>query len=145
MSHRWIGAIVSVVAIVATAWPVVLDPVRGDDFPLSTYPMFAMKRRTRQSFEYAVALTAHDERRRLRPHHVANREVMQARMAFQHAVKARTLPALCTRIAARVAADPALLDVTTIRIVRGTHDALDFLVRGVRGAERTLHTCAVPR
>ncbi len=145
MSQRLVGAVVSVVAVLATAYPVVLDPIRGDSFPLSTYPMFAVARPTKQSFDYAVALTATGERRRIRPRHVANHEVMQARMAFHHASRGKTLPALCARIAGRVAADPALADVVTIRIVRGTHDALDLLVRGVRGPERTLHECEVPR
>jgi hypothetical protein len=145
VSHRLVGIVVSVLAIAATAFPVVLDPVKGDSFPLSTYPMFAMKRATKQSFEYAVALTETGERRRIRPRHVANHEVMQARMTFQHAVRDKTLPALCERIAARVARDPKLADVATIRIVRGTHDALDFLIRDVRGPERTLQECRVKR
>jgi hypothetical protein len=33
----------------------------------------------------------------------------------------------------------------TVKIVTGTHDAVDFLVRGVRGKEVERTHCAVPR
>ena len=145
--QRLVGALVSLLAVVATAWPVTSDPLRGDDFPLSTYPMFAAKRGTTHSFEYAVGWTAAParERRTITPAHVANAEVMQARVAFMTAVRKRTLPELCRRIAARVAGDRALDDVVEIEIVRGRHDALDYLVRDLRGPERRLHRCEVPR
>lgn len=145
MHPRLVGAVVSVVAIVATASPVLRRPARDDSFPLSTYPMFAFSRPLKQTFEYAVGYTDAGERRTIRPRHVANAEVMQAIMTFASAVRRRAVPELCDRIAARVAADPALADVTTVQIVRGTHDALAFLVHGERGPERQLATCAVPR
>jgi hypothetical protein len=145
--HRLVGAIVSVVALVATTWPVVLDPKKpgNDGFPLSTYPMFASKRKLTQTFTYAVAWTADHERRRIRPRHVANMEVMQANMAFANAKREKRLPALCASIAARVGADAALTDVARIEIVTGTHHALEFLLEDKRGAERVLETCEVPR
>ncbi len=145
MSYRIVGAIVSVVAIVATACPLARDPARGDSFPLSTYPMFATRRPPTQSFEYAVAWTAAGERRTVKPRHVANNEVMQARTTFSNARRQGRLAELCTRIAGRVGADRDLDDVVRIDIVAGTHHAIDFLVRGVRGKERTLTSCAVPR
>lgn len=145
MHHRWIGAIVSVVVLVAVAAPVVLDPKKpaNDGFPLSTYPMFASKRKLSQRFTYAVAWTADGERRRVRPRHVANAEVMQATMTFARASSQKRLPALCTSIAGRVAADGELADVVRITIVSGTHDAIRFLLHDERGAERTLAECAV--
>jgi hypothetical protein len=79
------------------------------------------------------------------PRHVANHEVMQARTTFSHARRQGRLPDLCKRIAGRVGADRTLDDVVRIDIVTGTHHALDFLVRGVRGRERTLTSCAVTR
>lgn len=146
MNHRRVGLVVSVVAIVATAWPVLRDPGKGDDFPLSTYPMFTTKDRGReQTFEYAVGWTAAGERRTIRPEHVAHGEVMQARMAFDIARRKRTRRELCARIAGRVARDGDLRDVVRIEIVSGRHHPLDFLVRGVRGPERALHRCDVPR
>lgn len=147
MNHRLVGAIVSILLIAMTVEPVIRDPRKAadDDFPLSTYPMFATRRKLTQTFTYAVAWTADGERRRVRPRHVANAEVMQAVTAFGHAQAEGRLPALCDSIAARVAADAALTDVARIEIVRGTHHALDFLVDGKRGPERRLVECAVPR
>jgi hypothetical protein len=142
---RIVGAVVSIIVIALVAAPVFDDPVKGDDFPLSTYPMFAYKRGTEHTFEYAIAWTADGERRAVKPRHVANNEVMQARVAFSSAVGKRTLPQLCERIAGRVAKDRALDDVVRIEIVRGRHDAIAFLVRGERGTEKRLHECQVPR
>jgi hypothetical protein len=136
---------VSVLVIALTAAPVLEDPVKGDDFPLSTYPMFAYKRGTKHTFEYAIGWTAENERRTIKPRHVANNEVMQARTTFSTAVSKRTLPQLCERIAGRVARDRALADVVRVEIVRGTHDSIGYLVRGERGPERRLHECPVPR
>lgn len=141
--YRLVGAIVSIVAIAATAAPVLLDPVKGDSFPLSTYPMFASRRPLTQSFEYAVGFTAAGERRTIKPRHVANNEIMQARTTFSKARREGRLPQLCERIAGRVGADRALDDVVRIDIVTGTHHAIDYLVHGVRGKERTLTSCAV--
>lgn len=143
--HRVVGAVVSIVVIALTAAPVFEDTVKGDDFPLSTYPMFAYKRGGSHSLEYAIGWTEAGERRTIKPRHVANAEVMQARTAFSSAVSKRTLPQLCERIAGRVARDPKLADVVRIEIVRGTHDAIGYLVRGERGKERRLHECRVPR
>lgn len=143
--ERWVGIVVSVGLIAATALPVVRDPTRGDSFPLSTYPMFAAKKSTRMSFEYGIAWFADGSRREVEPGHVSNGEVMQARMSFQTAVRRRTLPALCARIAERVAADPDFAGAVRIELVRGTHDALAYLVGGVRGPEKRLHQCEVPR
>lgn len=143
--QRAVGAVVSILVIALTAAPVLKNPVKDDDFPLSTYPMFAYKRGTRHSFEYAIGWTADGQRRTIKPRHVANNEVMQARTTFSTAVSKRTLPQLCQRIAGRVARDRDLADVVRIEIVRGTHDSVDYLVGGARGPERRLLECQVPR
>jgi len=140
---RVVGAAVSIAAIALVLGPLARDPVRGDSFPLSTYPMFAFRRATQQTLTYAVGWTAGGERRTLRPGHVANHEVMQAAMAFQTA-RGRE-PALCAAIAARVAADPELADVVRVQIVRATHDAVALLVRGERGVEHHVAGCEVRR
>ncbi len=145
MNHRVVGAIVSVIALAVTALPMVRDPFKGDDFPLSTYPMFAAKRKLQQSFTYAVGKTATDERRRIKPRHVANAEVMQAVMAFSTARSKGRLPALCKSIASRVAGDRRLTDVVKIEIVTGTHDAIPYLTQHVHGPERKLTSCEVAR
>jgi hypothetical protein len=145
-ASRVIGALVSIAAIVVVTAPVACDPRRSDSFPLSTYPMFASKRDLTQRFEYAVGVTADGERRRIRPRHVAaTGEVMDARTTMTDAVSKRRLPDLCARIAGSVARDRRLADVVRIELVRGTHHAIDYLARGVRGPEHLLHRCVVRR
>jgi len=143
--ERTVGAVVSILVIALTAAPVLDHPAKDDDFPLSTYPMFAFQRGTVHAFEYAIGWTEAGERRTIKPRHVANNEVMQARVAFSSAVGKGKLGELCARIAGRVAADPGLADVVRIEIVRGTHDAVEYLVRGARGKEKRLRECKVAR
>jgi len=153
MPGRVYGAIVSVAMLAAVSSPLVLDPRRrtSDDFPLSTYPMFAWPRQTRVSLTYAVAITGRGERRFVAPALLGTHEVLQASAIVMHAVLAgeATARGLCQSIAARIAAapsdpsDPAA--VTEIAIVQGDHDAIDFLVRGVRGTETERMRCEVPR
>jgi hypothetical protein len=144
-AHRRLGALVSLAALAATLWPLLRDPARGDSFPLSTYPMFAASRGVTHTLDYPVGRTVDGAPRPIRPRHVANAELMQARVAVQRAVGQRRLPALCARIAGNVAADPALADVATVEVVRGRHDALALLLDGVRGPERVLAACPVDR
>jgi len=141
---RLAAAAVSVVLVAATASPVVREP-RDDGFPLSTYPMFASKRPTQMTLDYALGVTATGERRYLTPRLVGSSEVLQAMQVIHRARATRSLPALCEAIAARVAGDDDYADVVAIRIVTGTHDAVEFLVRDVIGREVERARCEVPR
>ncbi len=141
-----LGAVVSVVAILATAAPLLLDPLTEDSFPLSTYPMFAQKRGTEWTLEYAIGKTADGQRRSLRPAHVAaTREVMDAHTTFTDARKRRRRPELCKEIADAVARDSRFDDVVSIQIVKGIHDAITFLVDDAPGPETALTRCPVKR
>lgn len=141
---RVFAAAVSLALIGATLWPLAKHP-RDDGFPLSTYPMFARPRQTMQSLDYAFGETATGARRALRPRLVGSGEVLQAMTVINRARATRTLPALCKAIAARVAADARYADVARIRIVTGTHDAVEYLVRGKRGTETERARCEVTR
>lgn len=143
---RAFAAAVSLALIAATLSPLARDP-RDDGFPLSTYPMFASRRQTRQTYRYALGETARGERRTLRPSLVGTSEVLQAMRVIDRAVTAgrREASALCDAIAARVAADGALADIVAIRFVIGTHDAVDYLARGRVGRETELLRCTVKR
>jgi hypothetical protein len=134
------------VALIATTlWPLVLDP-RDDGFPLSTYPMFASRRPTQQTFRYALGETARGERRTLRPLAVGTREALQALRVFDRAVGRRAdEQKLCEQIAARVAGEDNFADVVAIRIVTGTHDAVEYLARDRIGTEIEHVRCAVMR
>ena len=142
---RVYAAAVSLALIAATLWPLVLDP-REDSFPLSTYPMFAWKRETKQTFHYALGETGAGGRRTLRPALVGTTEVLQAIRVFDRAMNDRAeLARLCDAIAARVARDSAFADVVAIRIVTGTHDAVEYLARDTIGHETEHLRCAVTR
>jgi hypothetical protein len=142
---RAYAAAVSLALIAATLWPLVRDP-REDSFPLSTYPMFAWKRETKQTFRYALGETAAGERRTLRPILVGTNEVLQAIRVFDRAIRDRSeLVRLCDAIADRVARDDDFRDVVAIRIVTGTHDAVEYLARDVVGRETEHLRCAVKR
>ena len=138
------AGILSIAMIVAVAWPVTRKPW-DDGFPLSPYAMFAFKRPTKLTMDYAYGLTAAGEKRTLTPWIVGSAEVLQALTIFQSARARNELPQLCETIAARVATLPRYADVTEIRIVSGTHDAVDYLVRHVEGTEVVRTTCGVRR
>jgi len=142
---RALAGVVSLVLIGATLSPL-LRPPDQDDFPLSTYPMFAWKRPTQLTMSYALAVTPAGTRA-IAPRLVGSAEVLQARATIERAVRQGRgeLTTLCQRIAANVRGAPGHDDVTQIRIVTGTHDAIDFLVRGVRGPEHERTSCWVRR
>jgi hypothetical protein len=132
--------------LLVVALPLIRDP-RLDDFPLSTYPMFAEPRPTALIMDYALGETASGGRRTLSPQLAGTGEVLQAYALFERAVHGprEGLQKLCTQIAARVAEDPDYRDVVTIRIVTGQHDAVDYLVRGKIGVEVDRIRCLVLR
>jgi hypothetical protein len=142
---RVAAAVVSIVLIGATLWPLHRRPA-DDGFPLSTYPMFAWKRPTQLRMSYALGESPAG-RRYLSPRVVGSGEVLQARATIERAVGrgGRTLAELCQAIARNVGASPAFADVTAIRIVTGTHDAVDFLVRDLLGPEVERVRCEVRR
>jgi hypothetical protein len=137
---------VSLVLIAATLWPLARDP-NDDGFPLSTYPMFASRRPTQQTFRYALGVTAAGERRTLAPWLVGTGEVLQAIRVIDRAVSGgrAQVQALCEAIAARVADHDDFRDVVAIRIVTGTHDAVEYLARDVIGRETEMQRCEVKR
>ena len=137
---------VSLALIAATLWPLARDP-RDDGFPLSTYPMFASRRPTLQTFRYALGETATGERRTLRPAVVGTGEVLQAIRVFDRAVAGGRgeTQRLCEAIAARVAGERDMTDIVVIRVVSGTHDAVEYFVRDRVGTETEFLRCAVMR
>lgn len=143
---RIAAAVVSIGLIGATLWPVAKDP-RDDGFPLSTYPMFASKRPTVQTYRYALGETAAGERRILSPGMVGTGEVLQALRILQRAASGGRAEAgrLCEAIAARVAGADEFRDVAAIRLVTGTHDAVEYLARDRVGREREILRCEVKR
>jgi len=142
--NRVAAAIVSIAMLVATASPVLRKPWE-DGFPLSPYAMFAFRRPTKLTMDYPLGVTASGERRYLSPWIVGSSEVLQALRVVVRAKESRTLPELCATIAQRVATLDDYRDVGTIRIVTGTHDAVEFLVRDQVGVEQEKARCDVKR
>jgi hypothetical protein len=143
-SRLWAG-VVSIALIALTLSPVLRDP-NDDGYPLSTYPMFAWRRPTTMTMSYPVGVTA-TGRVYLTPRIVGSGEVLQARAIVERSVGkgGAELRALCDRIASRVAVLDDYRDVTQIRIVTGTHDAVEFLVRDKLGREIERARCEVRR
>lgn len=140
------AAVASVVLLGATLSPLVRSP-RDDGFPLSTYPMFAWKRPTKLTMSYAIGETAAGERRYLTPRVVGSGEVLQARAIVERAVSkgGRELTAFCAKVAGRVAELPQFADVTRIRVLSGTHEAIEFLIDRKLGVEYERTKCEVKR
>ena len=136
----------AVVLVGATLVPLARH-VSSDSFPFSTYPMFAVPRPTSLTLAYALGQTATGERRPLPPRLAGTGEVLQAAALFDDAVHAgpTALAPLCAKLAERVAADAAFDDIATVRIVTGTHDALDYLLRDTLGREAERWRCRVTR
>lgn len=143
---RVAAVVVSIVFVAAALSPLLRHPW-DDGFPLSTYAMFASKRPTPQTFHYALGVTASGQRRTLAPRVVGTGEVLQALRVIERATKAGnpTLLELCNQIASRVRDDDELTDIVAIRMVTGTHDAVQYLEHGVVGRETERVRCEVPR
>ncbi|HTL32324.1 MAG TPA: hypothetical protein VL326_04335 [Kofleriaceae bacterium] len=143
---RVAAGVVSLALIAATLEPLVRRPY-DDGFPLSTYPMFATKRDTVQTFHYALGLTRDGKRRTLSPALIGSGEVLQALRVIERAMAGGQpgAMALCETIAKRVAGDDDFADVDTIRIVTGTHDAVRYLSNDEIGTEIERVRCEVKR
>jgi len=134
MSRR-AAAILSIGLLAIVLEPVVRAP-DDDGFPLSTFPMFAARRPARVAVSYARGVTGAGVQRELTPGLLGTDEVMQAFAMLQRAVDAgpAARQALCQAIAARVADEPGYRDVVAVVILGGHHDAVEFVLRGMRGA-----------
>src|SRR5688500_11088442 len=107
--------------------------------------MFAFARPTKLTMDYGLGETATGQRVYLTPRIVGSGEVLQALNVISRARQAGKLPQLCTTIAERVATLPKYRDVVAIRIVSGTHDAVEFLVRDQIGRGVGRASCLVKR
>ena len=146
LGSRAFALVASGALMAAVLSPLARAPA-DDGFPLSTYPMFAWPRPTALTMSYPLGVTAVGGRRYLSPALIGTGEVLQARAIVERAVArgGPELRALCEAIARRVAARPAYDGVVAIRLVTGTHDAVEFLVRDRIGMENERARCAVER
>ncbi|NVB84097.1 MAG: hypothetical protein HOV81_37325 [Kofleriaceae bacterium] len=142
---RLYAVAVSVALVAATLLPLRRDPY-DDGFPMSTYPMFASKRATVQTYTYALGVTKDGKRRTLSPSIIGGTgEILQALQVVDRALRSGSLPALCKSIASRVREHDNFADVVAIRIVTGTHNSLTYLAGHVIGPEQERVRCEVQR
>ena len=144
MNRRVLAALFSIAVLAIVAWPVLGSP-RDDSFPLSTYPMFATFRPTKLTVGYPLGVTKNGERRYLNPAMLGSGEILQALNIFARARNRGELSALCKTVAERVTERSRFDDVVEIRMMQGTHEAVEFLVRDKLGTERELAKCPVLR
>jgi hypothetical protein len=141
VTRAW-GLAVSLAMLAAVAWPLGRDPLRGDSFPLSTYPMFATPRPdARLRMAYVIATGPDGRRRHVPPALVASPEVMQTIITVQRAVARGEAPALCRRVAAGLVGRARYRGLTEVQVIAGDHRAIAYLVRGERGSERVVARC----
>ncbi len=105
------------------------QPAGADSFPLSSYPMFAFGRSDAiTDVHHVVAFDAAGNGRPVPPRLVANDEVLQAEVSLRRAVRGgrKTSAALCHKVAARLAGDPAWADVVHLDLLSERFDALRY-------------------
>ena len=149
MSGRAYAYGVSVIVLLSVGYPAT-QSLDADDFPLSTYPMFARPRGRIGEVTSALAVSADGAKAPVPPRFVANAEAMQAVATLRRAVVSgpQASGALCRAIAQRVAgaSDAVLSRAAYVEIVSGRVDAIDYLAERAEPRSRRLHArCDVPR
>jgi hypothetical protein len=139
---------VTVIVLCLVGWPAT-QSLDADDYPLSTYPMFARPRGRVGEVTSALAIAADGSSAPVPPRFVANAEAMQAVSTLRRAVAGgpRASRALCRAIAARVAgaSDAELRAAVRVEIVSSSVDAIDYLAERAEPHSRQLHArCDVP-
>jgi hypothetical protein len=109
----WGRRMVAAAVLVAVAWPA----VRGrDNFPLSTYPMYAETRGDDVSIATAVGVDGRGRERRLSLRTIAETDdPLIAEAAVDNAIQRGEADQLCAEIATRVAGDIERVDVVDER------------------------------
>ncbi len=139
--------VVSAFFLGAVLWPLALDPVADDDFPLSTYPMFAKARGGTGSLVHLVALDGDGSARPLGPRWFGDRQVMQAYRTLRRAAgKPKRAQALCRDAARRIADEPAWADAVELQLRRDRYDIVSYFTTGAPPETlRIAARCEVPR
>jgi hypothetical protein len=101
----------------AVLWPLGAHPRDGDDFPLSTYPMFAKPRKSPSSLIHLVTLHEDGSRRVLGLEWLDERQPMAAFRAIRRAARKHTRRArLCNDVAARLAGTDRAIGVVEVQM-----------------------------
>ena len=144
--HRLVAYCWGLGLVLLSIWPALRTPP-VDSYPLSTYPMFS-QRRGQPWLHRVLALDAQGIATPLPPQLIANGETLQAAATIRRAVDGGkgAMKLLCGEVATRVLSDPELSEVRRLRIQAVQYDPIEYFVgERVPMAERTLHSCRVPR
>ncbi len=131
--------------VVLSVLPAFRDPA-DDSYPLSTYPMFSVKRG--QPLIHQLLGTGPNGSEPVPPRLVANGETLQAAAAIRSAVE-RGKPGmrtLCREAAARVATETDFATITALEIRAVRYDPISYFELGKAPVEsRRLYRCEVRR
>jgi hypothetical protein len=133
--------LVAAVLVAAVLSPLLRDPT-GDDYPLSTYPMFARPRPAVVAIPRAVVIDDDGSERRLTPHDLGTDEVVGALGMLRTAIAGGpgTLDVLCRSVADRQLGTAAI----EVVIVDETFDAVAWFRGDLGPLERKeLSRCPV--
>jgi len=126
----------------------VISPLFGafseDDFPFSSYPMFAGRRSRIVSVATVEQIAPDGSSQPVPPSWVANDEVIQAFETVRQAVRQgpSAVAALCSQVAARMPAGEA----TELRIQTASYDSLAYFAGDRRPLRVDVHgSCEAPQ
>lgn len=137
--------VVGLGTVLASLSPALFD--LEDSFPLSTYPMFSHPR-GQPWLDVVVGIEANGRTRPIEPRLVANGETLQAAAAISQAVrKGRAATSrLCETVAAAVAREPGLSEVTTVEVRAEKYDPVRYFTESATPLEtRKRARCRVRR
>jgi hypothetical protein len=137
-ARAWVVTLVFAVALALPAIPGLL----GDNFPISTYPMFSGRQSQTATIARAEGIHGDGSTSRLEPSDVANDEVIQAfetlRQATQQGPEASL--DLCQRIAGRLSRD----DYASVRLLTETYNVIQYFEEDEEPLTSNVHaTCEV--
>ena len=124
--RRWPALLVSL-TIVALAIHPALREQPYDSYPLSTYPMFSVIRKT-SWIHVVVGFDAEGQEYKIPPHFIANFEVMQAVQTIRREIRAKRASALCEEVAARVATKGRFAPVVRLEVQSRKFDPARYFV-----------------
>jgi hypothetical protein len=144
--NRWVRPVVTAAVAAVVLAPGVI-PSLADDFPLSTYPMFAVDRGPTSVIPTAVGWTEAGSRVRLSPYLLAgtSEPIHAVRTARVEVAGGRSAD-WCDEIARRAATRPPRQHdrVVSIEVVTETHDALATVTAGAEPIRVAVHaSCSV--
>lgn len=128
--EKLLSAGVSLLMIGAVLWPVVQNwrEQCRDDFPLSYYPMFTLKRSATVRVTYLLGMDRAGERRQISYTYAGSGGLNQVRRQINRLVREGRAEALCDSVAGRIARQEAgtLSQVAEVRLVIGKYRLADY-------------------